>query len=79
MLLLPVILMVPDVCGGVMANVILNVCPLPDIVRMMIRLRSMRWAGHVEYAICKINAYKVLIGRTEGKKSPGRLGIRGDY
>jgi hypothetical protein len=39
MLLLPVILMVPDVCGSVMANVILNLCLLPDIVRMMIRSR----------------------------------------
>jgi hypothetical protein len=53
MLLLPVILMVPDVCGSVMANVILNLCPLPDIVRIMIRLRSARWAGHVEHVIDK--------------------------
>jgi hypothetical protein len=45
---------------------------------MVIRLRRMRWAGHVEYVIGKINAYTVLIGRTEGKKSPGRPGIRGD-
>lgn len=70
--------MVTRVCGIAMANVILNSCPLPDIVRMMIRLKSTRWAMHVEY-VAKINAYKVLMGRTEGKKSPGRPGIRGNY
>lgn len=57
--------MVPDVCGSVMADVILNLCPLSNVVWMVIRLRSTRWAGHVEYVIGKINAYKVFIGRTE--------------
>lgn len=69
--------MVPSVCGSAMANVILNSCPLPDIVRMMIRLKSTRWAVYVEY-VAKINAYKVLMGRTEGKKLPERQGIRGN-
>jgi hypothetical protein len=33
----------------------------------------------VERVVGKINAYKALIGRTEGKKSPGKPRIRGHY
>jgi hypothetical protein len=39
----------------------------------------MKWAGHVEHLVHKINAYKVLMGRTEGNKFHGRRRIRGDY
>jgi hypothetical protein len=38
----------------------------------MIKLRRMRWAGHVARMGEMINAYKILVGKPEGKKPPGR-------
>jgi hypothetical protein len=32
----------------------------------------MRWAGHVAYMREKRNAYKILVGKPEGKKPLGR-------
>jgi hypothetical protein len=32
----------------------------------------MRWLGHVAHILENRNAYKVLIGNGEGKRSPGR-------
>jgi hypothetical protein len=43
-----------------------------DIIRL-IKSRRMKWVGHVT---CRI-AYKVLIGKPEGKRLLGRLGIDG--
>jgi hypothetical protein len=42
----------------------------PDIVRV-IRLRIMRWAGHVA-RIRKRGVYRVLVGKHEGKRPLGR-------
>jgi hypothetical protein len=43
----------------------------PNIVRM-IKSRRMRWAGHVTRMGEGRNVYRVLVGRTEGKKPLGR-------
>jgi hypothetical protein len=34
--------------------------------------RRMRWAGHVARMGAKRNAYEILVGKPEGKKSLGR-------
>jgi len=44
----------------------------PNIVRV-IKLRRMRWAGHVALMGEGIGVYRVLVGRPEGKRSLGRL------
>jgi len=36
----------------------------------------MRWAGHVAYMEEKRDAYRVLVGKPEGKRSLGRPGRR---
>jgi hypothetical protein len=41
------------------------------IIRM-IKPRRMGWAGHVARIGAKINAYRVLVGMPEGKRSLGR-------
>jgi hypothetical protein len=41
----------------------------PSIIRM-IDLRRMRCAGHVARMGEKINAYKILVGNSEGKRPP---------
>jgi hypothetical protein len=38
----------------------------------MIKLSRMRWAGHVARLEEKTNAYKILVGKPEGKRSLGR-------
>jgi hypothetical protein len=45
----------------------------PNIIRN-IKSRSMRWAGYTSIAGmgAKRNAYKILVGNTEGKRSLGR-------
>jgi hypothetical protein len=43
----------------------------PNIVRV-IKSRRMRWAGHVARMGEGINAYRVLVGRPEGKRPLGR-------
>jgi hypothetical protein len=43
----------------------------PTIVRM-IKLREMRWAGHVARMGKGRGVYRVLVGRPEGKRSLGR-------
>ncbi|KAJ4439113.1 hypothetical protein ANN_15070 [Periplaneta americana] len=45
--------------------------PSPDIIRN-IKSRRLRWAGHVARMDESRNAYRVLIGRPEGKRSLGR-------
>jgi hypothetical protein len=40
--------------------------------------RGMRWAEYVECTEMKRNAYRVLVGKPEGKRPPGRpRNIRG--
>jgi hypothetical protein len=43
----------------------------PSIIRM-IKSRRMRWAGHVARIEEKRNAYRLLVGKPEGKRPPGR-------
>jgi hypothetical protein len=38
----------------------------------MIKSRRMRWAGHVARMGKKRNAYRILVGKPEGKRPPGR-------
>ena len=46
----------------------------PNIVRV-IKSRRMRWAGHVARMGEERGAYKVLVGKPEGKRPLGRLGV----
>jgi hypothetical protein len=47
----------------------------PSIIRI-IKSRRMRWAGHVARMGAKRNAYRLLVGKTEGKRPLGRPGRR---
>jgi hypothetical protein len=38
----------------------------------MIKSRRMRWAGHVARMGVKWNAYRILVGNSEGKRLLGR-------
>jgi hypothetical protein len=38
----------------------------------MIKSRRMRWAGHVARMGEKRNAYRILVGKSEGKRPLGR-------
>jgi hypothetical protein len=38
----------------------------------MIKSRRMRWAGHVARIGEKMNAYRLLVGKLEGKKPLGK-------
>jgi hypothetical protein len=38
----------------------------------MIKSRRMRWAGRIARVGEKRNAYRILVGKLEGKRSPGR-------
>jgi hypothetical protein len=37
----------------------------------------MKWAGHVTCSGDKRNIYRVLVGKSEGRKPFGRVGIEG--
>ena len=45
--------------------------PSPNIVQV-IKLRRMRWAGHVAHMGVERGVYRVLVGKPEGKRSLGR-------
>ena len=45
--------------------------PSPNIVRV-IKSRRMRWAGHVASMVEEKGAYRVLVGKPEGKRPLGR-------
>jgi hypothetical protein len=49
-----------------------NLYSLPSIIRI-INSRRMRWAGHVARIGKKWNACRLLVGKAEGKRQPGRL------
>jgi hypothetical protein len=44
-----------------------NFDPSPNRIRMM-KSRKMKWAGHVARMGEKSNAYRILVGKPEGKK-----------
>jgi hypothetical protein len=44
-----------------------NLYSSPDIIRM-IKSRRMRWAGYVARMGAKRNAYRILVGKPEGKR-----------
>ena len=43
----------------------------PNIVRV-IKSRRMRWAGHVTCIVESRGVYRVLVGKHEGKRPPGK-------
>ena len=45
--------------------------PSPNIVRV-IKSSRMRWAGHVSRMFEERGVYRVLVGKPEGKRPPGR-------
>jgi hypothetical protein len=45
-------------------------------INTMIKLRRMRWAGLVERMGEKRNAYRILVGKPEGKRPLGRPRLR---
>jgi hypothetical protein len=47
----------------------------PNIIRI-IKSRRMRWAGHVARMGEKRNAYRILVGKPEGKRPVGRQRCR---
>jgi hypothetical protein len=49
-----------------------NLYASPSIIRI-IKLRRMRWAGHVARRGEKRNVYELLVGKPEGKRPLGRL------
>jgi hypothetical protein len=42
----------------------------------MFKSRRMRWAGHVARMEDKRNAYRILVGKPEGKRPLGRPRLR---
>jgi hypothetical protein len=48
-----------------------NLYSAPNIIRM-IKSRRMRWAGHVARMGETRNAYRILVGKPEGKRPLGR-------
>jgi hypothetical protein len=50
---------------------ILDLDSSPCIIRI-IKSRRMRWAGHVARMVEKRNAYRLLVGKLEGKRPLGR-------
>jgi hypothetical protein len=48
-----------------------NLYCLPSIIRI-IKLRRMRWAGHVAWMGEKRNVYRLLVRKPEGKRPLGR-------
>jgi hypothetical protein len=48
-----------------------DLCSSPSIIRI-IKSRRMRWAGHVSTNGEKRNAYRLLVGKPDGKRPLGR-------
>jgi hypothetical protein len=53
-----------------------NLYCLPSIIRI-IKSRRMRWAWHVARMGEKRNAYRILVGKSEGKRPLGRPRLGG--
>jgi hypothetical protein len=47
-----------------------NLYPSPSIIRM-IKSRRMRWAVHMARMVEKSHAYRILVGKIEGKRPLG--------
>jgi hypothetical protein len=43
----------------------------PSLIRM-IKSRRARWTGHVARMVAKRNAYRILVGKSEGKRPLGQ-------
>jgi hypothetical protein len=43
----------------------------------VIKSRSMRWAGHVAWIGWERGVYRILMGKPEGKRPLGELGVEG--
>jgi hypothetical protein len=54
-----------------------NLYPLPSIIRIM-KSRRMKWTGQVARMGNTWNAYRILVGKTEGKRPVGRPRCRWD-
>jgi hypothetical protein len=52
-----------------------NLYALPNIIRV-IKSRRMRWLKYVAHMGDMRNAYKILVGKPEGKRPLGRPGYR---
>jgi hypothetical protein len=48
-----------------------NLYSSPNIIRK-IKLRRMRWTGHVAQMRTRRNAYRILVGKPKGKRPPER-------
>jgi hypothetical protein len=48
-----------------------NLYPSPDKITM-IKSRKMRWAGHVAHTEERNNAYRILVGKSKGKRPLAR-------
>jgi hypothetical protein len=53
-----------------------NLYPSPNIIRM-IKPRRMRWTGHVARMGDRQNAYRIFVGKPEGKRPLKEQDIRG--
>ena len=51
---------------------------LPDIMRV-VKLRRMRWTGHVDRMRDRSGVYNVLVGKSERKRPFGRPRLRWKY
>jgi hypothetical protein len=60
-----------EVIGRWMNEELHNLYSSPNIIRMM-KSRRMRWAGHVARMGKKRNSYRLLVGKSEGKRPLGR-------
>ena len=54
-----------------MSNVLQNLYPSPNIARVT-KSRRMRWAVHVARMGNRIDVFRVLVGKPEGKRPLGR-------
>jgi hypothetical protein len=57
-------------------NVELNDLNSSSNIFRVITSRKMRWAGHVVRMVERRGVYRVLMGKTEGKRPRGSLGCR---
>jgi hypothetical protein len=52
-----------------------NLYTSPNVIRVM-KSKKMRWEGHAACMGAMINAYKIVDGKSEGKRPLGRLWCR---
>jgi hypothetical protein len=53
-----------------------NICSLCHVIIRMMKSRRMRWAGHVARMGEKRDTYRLLVGKTEGKRPLGKTKCR---